>query len=71
MKERTRTKLIQEGKYVAEVEVVFMETDDGWSPSLSLDEAYKLDKVRESLRQGDIKTALGFGPVFTLTPVSS
>jgi len=71
MNQRSRTKLIQEGKYVAEIEVELTETNDGWSPSLSLDEAYKLDKVRESLRQGDIKTALKFGPVFTLTPVSS
>ncbi len=71
MKKRTRTKLLHEGKYIAEIEVELLETKDGWSPSLSLDEAYKLDKVRESLRQGDIKTALEFGPVFTLTPVSS
>jgi len=71
MKKRTRTKLIQEGKYVAEVEVELLETEESWSPSLSLNEAYKLDKIRESLRQGDIKTVLEFGPVFTLTPVSS
>jgi len=70
MTKRTRTKLIHEGKYVAEVDVELMETDDGWSPYLSVDDAYKLDQVRESLRQGDVKTALEFGRVFTLTPVS-
>ena len=45
---RTRklTKLVHEGKYVAEVEVEVIDTDDGWSPYLSLEDAYKLDDVR-------------------------
>jgi hypothetical protein len=70
MTKRTRTKLVQEGTYVAEVEVELLETDDGWSPYLSAEEAYKLDQVRESLRRDDVKTALQYGRVFTLTPVA-
>jgi len=58
MTKRTRTKLVQEGKYVAEVDVELIETDDGWSPYISVEDAYKLDRVRGSLQQSDITTAL-------------
>jgi hypothetical protein len=70
MKERRRTKLIHEGKYLAEVHVELMQTDDEWSPYLSVEDAYKLDDVREALRRGDVKTAMQHGRVFTLTPVT-
>jgi hypothetical protein len=55
MKRRSHTKLVREGRYVAEVEVELIETDEGWSPYLSLEDAYKLDDVREALRRGDIR----------------
>jgi hypothetical protein len=71
MSKRRYTKMIHEGKYVAEVEVDLIFTDEGWSPVLSLDDAYKLDDVRETLKQGDIKTATKLGKIYTLTPVSS
>lgn len=64
------TKLVHEGKYVAEVDVERVYTDEGWSPYLSLDDAYKLDDVREALRSGDLETATRLGKVFTLTPVA-
>ena len=70
MKKRNRTKLVQEGKFVAEVNVALIETDEGWSPYLSLEDAYKLDDVREALRRGDIEAASKLGRVFKLTPVS-
>lgn len=70
MKTRRRTKLIHEGKYIAEVEVELLETDHEWSPYLSIEDAYKLDDVREALRRGDVKTATQHGRVFTLTPVT-
>lgn len=70
MKTRRRTKLIHEGKYIAEVDVELMETDDEWSPYLSVEDAYKLDDVREALRRGDVKAAMQRGRVFTLTPVA-
>lgn len=65
MKERTlrnvnsrkRTKFIHEGMYVAEVEVELTEDGCGWSPCLSLDDAYKLDDVREALRSGNLGAA--------------
>ena len=70
MKKRVRTKLVHEGKYVAEVDVELLETGDEWSPYLSLDDAYKLDDIREALRRGDVKSAAQHGRVFTLTPIA-
>ncbi len=70
MTARRQTKLVHEGKYVAEVEVELIDSDISWSPCISLDDAYKLDDVRAALRQGDIKTAGSLARVFTLVPVS-
>ncbi|MFP3897569.1 MAG: hypothetical protein ACLFV5_12135 [Anaerolineales bacterium] len=64
------TKHIYEGQYVAEVKVELIVTDKGWSPYLSLEDAAKLDDVREMLRRGDIKAALKQAQVFKLTPVT-
>jgi len=69
MRKKLRTKLVHEGKYVAEVEVEILEAEDGWAPYLSVDDAYKLDDVRDALRQSDIKAASRYGKVYTLTPV--
>ncbi|MGH8504274.1 MAG: hypothetical protein ACREVE_17815 [Gammaproteobacteria bacterium] len=70
MTKKHRTKLIHEGKYVAEVDVELLETDEGWSPYLSLEDAYRLDDVRDALRRGDIGAAARHGRVYTLTPVA-
>jgi len=69
MSRRQHTKLIHEGQYAAEVEVELIETDEGWSPYLSLDDAQKLDAVRKALRRGDLKQASQLARVFQLTPV--
>lgn len=50
MKKRMHTKLIREGRYIAEVDVELIETDDDWSPYLSLEDSYKLDDVRNALK---------------------
>jgi len=70
MRKRHRTKLVHEGRYVAEVGVELLETEEEWSPYLSLEDAYKLDDVRDALRQGDIKAASQYGKIYTLTPVA-
>jgi hypothetical protein len=70
MRKRHRTKLVHEGQYIAEVDVELLETENEWSPYLSLEDAYKLDNVREALRQGNIKAASQHGKVYTLTPVA-
>jgi hypothetical protein len=69
MSKRLHTKLIHEGHYAAEVEVTLIETDEGWSPYLSLEDAQKLDAVRKALRRGDLKQASQLARVFQLTPV--
>ena len=71
MKKRHHKKLVRAGKYVAEVDVELVETDVGWSPYLSLEDAYKLDDVREALQRGDVKSATRLSRVFTLKPVTS
>ena len=71
MKRRNRTKLVHEGNFVAEVDIDLIETDEGWSPYLSLEDAYKLDDVRDALRRGDIESAARLGRVFKLTPVTT
>lgn len=70
MRKRNHTKLVHGGEYVAEVDVQLAEADDSWAPYLSLEDAYKLDDVREALRRGDIRTAARQARVFTLTPVA-
>ena len=70
MKKRRRKKLVHEGKYVAEVDVELIDMNQGWSPYLSLDDAYKLDDIRNALRQGDVKSAARLARIFTLTPVA-
>ena len=52
MKKRRRTKLVYEGQYVAEVDVELIDMNKGWSPYLSLDDAYKLDDIRNALQMG-------------------
>jgi len=70
MKKRHQTKLVHEGEYVAEVHVELIDTDEGWSPYLSLHDAYKLDDLREALRRGDIKAASRLARIYTLAPVA-
>lgn len=70
MKKRHQTKLVHEGQYAAEVDVELIDTGDGWSPYLSLEDAYKLDDVRDALRRGDVRSAALLARVFTLTPIA-
>ncbi len=70
MSARRRTKYVHEGQYAAAVEVDWIESNAGWSPYLSLDDAQKLDEVREALRRGDLKRVGQLGRVYQLTPVT-
>lgn len=71
MSERIHTKLIHEGRYAAEIDVELIDTDDGWSPYLSLEAAQSIDEVRKALRESDIKRASQLAHVYQLTPVSA
>ena len=70
MKKRKYTRLVHEGKYVAEVDIELVDTPEGWSPYLTLEDAYKLDDVREALRKGDLDSASRLARLYTLTPVA-
>ena len=68
---RTRQEFIHEGKYAAEVAVELHYSDESWSPTMSLDDARKLEATRLALRRGDIAEAAKHGCVFELTPVAA
>jgi hypothetical protein len=71
MAQRVKTKYVHEGKYVAEVEVALIEDNTQWSPYLSVDDAYKLDDVRDALREGDLEAAARYGRIYEMRPVAS
>lgn len=71
MTKRRHTKLVHEGNYVAEVEVEILDTGDGWSPYLSLEDAQKIDEVREALREGALQRAVKIARIFSLTPIAA
>jgi hypothetical protein len=71
MTRKQTTKLIHVGEYVAEVDVELVYTDDEWAPYLSVQDAMKLDDVREALRQKDFATATQLARVYKLSPLAA
>ena len=58
--------------FVAEVDVDLIEAEGGWTPYLSLEDAYRLDDVREALRAGDVSRASRLASrVYRLTPITA
>ena len=51
MNNKHLTKLVREGQYIAEVEIELIDAGEGWSPYLSIEDAYKLDDVRAALQR--------------------
>lgn len=70
MSPRKKLKYIHEGRYVAEVEVNLIEDNSDWSPYLSVEDAYKLDDVRDALRKNDLETAAKYGRIYEMRPVA-
>ncbi|MBV6450240.1 MAG: hypothetical protein DCC56_06005 [Anaerolineae bacterium] len=70
MTKKHASKLIHVDEYVAEVDVELIYTDDEWSPYLSVNDALKLDDVREALRQKDFQTAIKLARVYKLSPLA-
>ena len=70
MNTRPGIKFVREGQYAAEIPVHWIDSEDGWSPCLSLEDANKLDQVREALRSGDLATASRLAQVYQQTPVA-
>ena len=72
MNTRSTTRLVREGELVAEVLVSLVEAEGGWAPYLSLEDAYKLDDVRDALRTGDTKRASQLAHrIYRLTPLEA
>jgi hypothetical protein len=72
MREKRKSiELIHEGKFAAEVAIELIFSDDSWSPTMSLDDAKKLETVQLALRRGDVAEASKHGRVFELTPVAA
>ena len=70
MRQRKKTKYVHEGQYVAEVDVELLEDETGWSPYLSVEDAFKLDDVRDALRRRDLDLAARYGRIYELRPVA-
>lgn len=71
MKQRKKLKYVHEGQYVAEVEVTLLEDVTGWSPYISVGDAYKLDDVRDALHRNDLESAAKYGRIYELRPVAN
>jgi len=69
MKVKKKTKYIHAGRYVAEVEVDLIQSEDEWAPYLSVEDATKLDDVREALQKEDLESASRYGRIYRLEPI--
>ncbi|MEX2347552.1 MAG: hypothetical protein WD604_18145 [Balneolaceae bacterium] len=68
--EKKKTKYVHAGRYVAEVDVKLIESEDEWAPNLSVEDATKLDDVKEALQREDLKSASQYGRVYRLEPIN-
>ena len=72
MNAKATKRLVREGNLAAEVDVTLVDADGGWTPYLSIEDAYKLDDVRDALKAGDVKRASRLASrVYRLTPVEA
>ena len=71
MKKRASTKFVREGGYAAEVPIELIEEEHEWAPYISLEDAKKLDAVRDALRRGDLAAAAKLAKVYELKPVAA
>ena len=70
MSTRSISRLVRSGEFAAEVDVELVEAEGGWPPYLRLEDAYKLDDVRDALRASDIARASRIANrVYRLTPL--
>ncbi len=70
MKTGDRTRLVHVGEFIAEVEVELIEGDEGWAPYLSVEDAQKMDSVKQALESGDLRKASALARVFRMTPLN-
>jgi hypothetical protein len=68
---KTSVESIEEGAYLAKVEIAVIEDASPWSPHVSKEDIRKLDRVRLALRRGDIEAAAREAKVFELKPIAA
>ena len=66
---RKKTKYVHAGRYVAEVEVELIDSEDEWAPYLCFEDATRLDEVRKALRREDLESASNYGRIYKLEPI--
>jgi hypothetical protein len=72
MKTMTPTiEIVRVDRFVVEVDVTLIETEGGWSPYLSLEDAQKVEAVELALKRGDVAAAQKLGRVYELTLVAA
>ena len=70
MSTRSTLRLVRGGEFAADVDVELVEADGGWAPYLRLEDACRLDDVRDALCAGDIARASKIADrVYRLTPL--
>lgn len=67
---KLQEKFIHVGNYVARLEVEFIFSDDSWSPCMTIQDAEKIDAVRDALKREDLVAAGKLANIFKLTPVT-
>jgi hypothetical protein len=67
---KKKTKYVHAGRYVAEVEVELIVSEDEWAPYLSVEDATRLDDVRVALQREDMESASRYGRIYKLEPIS-
>ena len=69
---KSSTRLVREGSLAAEVDITLVEAEGRVDPYLSIEDAYKLDDVRDALRASDVRRASRLASrVYRLTPVEA
>jgi hypothetical protein len=71
MTKRRISKFVHVKEYVAEVDIELIYNEDDWSPYLSVEDASKLDDVRDALTDKDIERASQLSRVYKLLPIGS
>ena len=70
MSVRSTSRLVRGGEFAADVDVELVDEGGGWAPYLRLEDACKLDDVRDALCAGDIARASRIADrVYRLTPL--
>ena len=62
---------IHEGRYAADVSIMFHYDGSGWDPTIDREDVEKLERVRLALRNGDMAAAAKDAKIYELLPVSA